>query len=1184
MIERQGPGAGKAIATMSKDESLDSASGEFDRITYSHWLEFENRRLKRSSEDFQQLFEDIMVRARPGFTRIRPYGRYVGDRKCDGFLPADGTVFQVYSPDELKQAEVQKKINEDLKGAVEHWGDSLKKWVFVYNVRRGLAPDIVRETLQEKRKQYPNITLEPLSNDDLWKIACELSLQERAEILGVPVFEDLALLGFKPEKNAVCQFLGNIENDERFNNIDFFHTPQKVVLKEQYISIKVTLDTKRKDVESFWGYVESETELKRAYALKGTGEESQRSQVDWKEARKQYQRLMVLADPGMGKSTLLKMEAETTAQREKQKLLDNEITVDEVVFPLFLRLSDLIDEKVEEIFQAEIIDIIPVLLQRNYPKTAATIQILLKDKLEKGKCVLLLDALDEVPGEHRNRLKDKLNRVAVNYPCPIICTSRIVGYGGAFVKGAKEVEIVPFSHKQTEEYIEIWFKNAAGYIDDSVSAKGLIQELRNKPQIGGLAQNPLLLSLLCSLYQEKGLTLPARRTQVYEKAVDCMLQKWSQNRKPLSEGKIRAKVRLLEELAYHFSCKDKEIFSSDELYDWIEEYLQGEKVPTVFRKTDTGELIAELSEEDGILQKLAREGDRYLFLHRTFQEYLTACYLNRARDSIALAKAHFWEYEWHETLSLLAGLMQNPVPLLQAITAEKDDIFSTLLLLAGRCIAECQENSHPLMAEIIDRIYKLWQSYPHAGYIQAIIVAIGQGSSLMLERLLQDLNHDNSDIKKAAAWALGQVGNCQTVPALISALKDEDREFRYQVVGALGWIGNPQAIQELISALDREDGELRYQVIGVLSWTNNLQVEAALISVLEDKDWRVRVAAAEALGRMGNPQAIPTLISVLEHEDEGVRLGVVWSLEQVGNPQAVPALISALKDKDGAVRQNAAEALGLIGNLQAVEALKDALHDEDIHVRVNAALALDRMGNSQAVQALISACSDEDINVRITAIQALGRMTNPQAVRALIAVLQDTITAMIDLLGRIGDSKEISPLTYELPLMRWAAASALARMGVPQIVEELISALNNEDIFIKNEAAFALMRALGENTKETLGQMKLQVVQQLIFALKDEDFFVREIAAWALVQTRNPQTIPALLFALNDQYGNIIRAALQALAQIGTSEVLEKLIQYPKIDIRRPDILSLARTLAVRFSKEKLPFIPVYPELVAHKQ
>ena len=42
------------------------------------------------------------------------------------------------------------------------------------------------------------------------------------------------------------------------------------------------------------------------------------------------------------------------------------------------------------------------------------------------------------------------------------------------------------------------------------------------------------------------------------------------------------------------------------------------------------DLIKELSEEDGIIQKLSLEGDdKYLFLHQTFQEYLTACYLNR---------------------------------------------------------------------------------------------------------------------------------------------------------------------------------------------------------------------------------------------------------------------------------------------------------------------------------------------------------------------------------------------------------------------------------------------------------------------------------------------------------------------------------------------------------------------------
>jgi HEAT repeat protein len=1103
---------------MGIDESSEHTSGEFNLTTYIQSLQFKLRCYEGSGEDFQRLFEDIMERARPGFIRVRPYGN-IGDRKCDGFLPADGTIFQVYSPDELKQAEVQKKIDEDLEGAVKHWGDTLKTWVFVYNARRGLAPDIVRETLQEKQKQYPNITLEPLSNHALWEISCELSVQQRAEILGLPVFDQLAPLGFKPDKNAVCQFLEDIENDERFKYIGFFHTPQEVVLKEQYISIEVTLEAKRKDVESFWGYVESETELQRAYALKGMGEEFQRSQVAWKEARKQYQRLMVLADPGMGKSTLLKMEAGTTAQREKQKLLDNEITVDEAVFPLFLRLSDLIDEKIEEIFKAEIIDIIPVLIQRDYPKTAATIPLLLNEKLEKGKCVLLLDALDEVPREHRNCLKDKLNRFAGNYPCPIICTSRIVGYGGALVKGAKEVEIVPFSHRQTEEYIEIWFKYAAGYIDNSISAKGLIQELRNKPQIGGLAQNPLLLSLLCSLYQEKGLTLPARRTQVYEKAVDCMLQKWSQNRKPQSEGKIRAKVRLLEELAYHFSCEGKEIFSSDELYDWIEEYLQGEKVPTVFRKTDTGELISELSEEDGILQKLAREGDRYLFLHRTFQEYLTACYLNRARDSIALAREHFWEYDWHETLNLLAGLMENPVPLLEAITAEKDDIFLTLLLLAGRCVTECEENSHPLIAEIIDKIYELWCCHQYFGFIKLVVVVLGQTHSQMFEKLQKDFSEDKSYVRESTVEALGRIGNPQAVDALITVLKQGGEYIRAIAAVALGKIGSSEAVSALIQTLSEELG-------------------------------CVGRSAASALAEIGNPQAVNALITALSHEKGDIRASAASALGRINNSQAVEALIIALNEEDSFVRSSATSALGEIGSPEAVQALIIALSDEDRFVRKRVAKALSKIGSPHAVSALITALSDEDWEVRVSAAEALSKSNTPEAVVTLT-----------------------SALTHEDRTVRLKAVAALSKIDSSEALEALIAALSDDDTNVR------------VNVATTLSKMgNCQAVEVLIQTLSDKRSLWRMSAAAALGEIANPQAMEVLIQGLIHGDGIVPEIAIGALGEIGTSETLAKLIQLPEIDINHPWIFLLARTLAVRFSKERLPFIPVYPELVAHKQ
>ena len=158
----------------------------YDPITLNHWLWYKYQCHEGSANEFQRLFENILKRAKPEFMQIRPYGR-IGDRKCDGLFYSQNssTVFQVYSPDDLKQAEVQKKIDEDLDGAVHHWGDSLKRWVFVYNVRRGLPPDIPK-TLKEKQQQYPDLELDHLSSDRLWEIARSLTIQQRAEILGAP--------------------------------------------------------------------------------------------------------------------------------------------------------------------------------------------------------------------------------------------------------------------------------------------------------------------------------------------------------------------------------------------------------------------------------------------------------------------------------------------------------------------------------------------------------------------------------------------------------------------------------------------------------------------------------------------------------------------------------------------------------------------------------------------------------------------------------------------------------------------------------------------------------------------------------------------------------------------------------------------------------------------------------------
>ena len=156
----------------------------YDAITLNHWLWFKYQCHECPPSEFQRLFENVMKRSRPEFMQIRSYGN-TGDRKCDGLFRADGTVFQVYSPDELKLAKLAAKIEEDCDGAIANWKDELKEWVFVYNVRRGLPPDIAK-ILEKQRAKHSGVAIDHLSSDGLWEITRSLTLQQRAEVLGAP--------------------------------------------------------------------------------------------------------------------------------------------------------------------------------------------------------------------------------------------------------------------------------------------------------------------------------------------------------------------------------------------------------------------------------------------------------------------------------------------------------------------------------------------------------------------------------------------------------------------------------------------------------------------------------------------------------------------------------------------------------------------------------------------------------------------------------------------------------------------------------------------------------------------------------------------------------------------------------------------------------------------------------------
>lgn len=161
---------------------------------------FERDFLKRKGNAFQDFFCEIMEKCHPGdFIRVRPWGN-VGDRKNDGYLKSQRTLFQVYGPNEPSLYETLKKIDEDFNGALPYWQDYFDTWVFVHNSRSGIAPDVTEKLLALEKAS--GITVTNWGYEELRKKAFScLSEADLASLLGpAPSTRDVLRVGYEQLK------------------------------------------------------------------------------------------------------------------------------------------------------------------------------------------------------------------------------------------------------------------------------------------------------------------------------------------------------------------------------------------------------------------------------------------------------------------------------------------------------------------------------------------------------------------------------------------------------------------------------------------------------------------------------------------------------------------------------------------------------------------------------------------------------------------------------------------------------------------------------------------------------------------------------------------------------------------------------------------------------------------------
>ncbi|MFJ4781251.1 HEAT repeat domain-containing protein [Streptomyces sp. NPDC088762] len=400
-------------------------------------------------------------------------------------------------------------------------------------------------------------------------------------------------------------------------------------------------------------------------------------------------RLVVLGDPGAGKTTLSKYLALALAGGLDTVPQGLEALKDAV--PVVVELRRLADERwigaTVEDYWAE----------HNAAERMALPREVLEDLLAGGQrtVVMVFDGLDEVfDPARRADITRQIAAFAQSHPhTRVIVTSRLVGFrSGDFTRADFGIaKLEDLSRAQVESFIGRWY--ATAHPESPTEAARLTRRLtdavRDFPSVAELAGNPLLLAILAAI--GLGASIPRDRKDVYEHAVVVLAGRWDRDAKNLrlprpahpdvahaiDELDGRTLQDLLECIAARIqqgadgrSGGGSPLITVEDLEQVIRDFVSELGYATPVARTVSRAMIERLHERAFLIHPFGAEA--YGFVHRTLLEYLAARDLaHRYRqwneeELLDLLMERVVDPSWREVVLLFLGMVSRDAEPLHA--------------------------------------------------------------------------------------------------------------------------------------------------------------------------------------------------------------------------------------------------------------------------------------------------------------------------------------------------------------------------------------------------------------------------------------------------------------------------------------------------------------------------------------